>query len=138
LSETAISRHKVKPGDTWTRIAAKYHVSVSDLERANKASAKKMLKTGTWIRIPVKGDASSVEPAGKRAKSRAVSSQAKVKTKSANLKAAAAKKATAKAKAKKSNVIVKQAKTKVKSDPQAVSLKHPLEPKSDRKQIASK
>jgi membrane-bound lytic murein transglycosylase D len=46
------SRHKIRPGDTFTKIASRYHVSISDLEKANNFSAKKILIPGTWIHIP--------------------------------------------------------------------------------------
>jgi membrane-bound lytic murein transglycosylase D len=46
------SRHKIRPGDTLTKIASRYHVSISDLEKANNLSAKKRLVPGTWIHIP--------------------------------------------------------------------------------------
>jgi len=45
-------RHKVQSGETLTRIAARYQVSVSDLEKANNLSSGKKLAAGMWIRVP--------------------------------------------------------------------------------------
>lgn len=44
-------RYKVRSGDTLSGIAARYHVSASMLEKANKLSPKKLV-AGTWIQIP--------------------------------------------------------------------------------------
>jgi len=45
-------RHKVRNGDTLARIAARYHVSVEELERVNQISSKKKLLAGTWLQVP--------------------------------------------------------------------------------------
>jgi len=45
-------RHKLRIGDTLARIAARYHVSVEELERANQISSKKKLVVGTWLQVP--------------------------------------------------------------------------------------
>lgn len=52
----ASTEHTVKKGENLSRIAKKYHVSVKDLERENKLSARKM-KPGTKITIPDTKDA---------------------------------------------------------------------------------
>jgi membrane-bound lytic murein transglycosylase D len=44
-------RHKVKPGETLTQVAARYKVSVWALQAAN---GSKPLRAGTWLDIPVK------------------------------------------------------------------------------------
>jgi membrane-bound lytic murein transglycosylase D len=50
------NRHKVRAGETIAGIAARYHVSVVELEKANKLSSKKKLIAGTWLQIPSKAN----------------------------------------------------------------------------------
>jgi murein DD-endopeptidase MepM/ murein hydrolase activator NlpD len=45
-------RHKIRQGETLTKIASRYHVSVAALEKANKLSPKAKLVPGTWIQVP--------------------------------------------------------------------------------------
>jgi membrane-bound lytic murein transglycosylase D len=70
LPDEFIRRHKVRQGDTLTRIAARYHVSVAAIERANNISSKKKLTAGSWIQVPshptVASKASSSKPASTR------------------------------------------------------------------------
>jgi LysM repeat protein len=66
------SQHKVQPGETLTKIAARYKVSVSDLEKTNNLSSGKILVAGTWIRVPPQ-----LSISGKPAESRRVGAQAK-------------------------------------------------------------
>jgi membrane-bound lytic murein transglycosylase D len=95
------SRYKVRSGDTLSSIAAKYRVSVSELERANNISAKRKLAVGKWIQVPsrqtgkasvstarsAKGTASKAK-SGKTAPSKPSSTKAKdrPKDKTASLK----------------------------------------------------
>lgn len=52
LPEELNRRYKVRSGDTLTRIAAKYNVSVAELARENNFSTNNKLTPGTWIRVP--------------------------------------------------------------------------------------
>jgi membrane-bound lytic murein transglycosylase D len=47
-------RHQVRSGETLSEIAARYKISVLELEKANGLSSGKKLKTGTLLRIPSK------------------------------------------------------------------------------------
>jgi membrane-bound lytic murein transglycosylase D len=86
-----VTRYKVKPGQTLTSIAALYHVSVSELEKANSISSKKKIVAGTWINVPARKittDSILGKPttsAGKAVKSKSrssnISSEAKKATK---------------------------------------------------------
>jgi membrane-bound lytic murein transglycosylase D len=58
------SRHKVRAGETLAGIAARYHISVAELEKANKLSPKKKLIVGTWLQVPSGGSAAKT-PAAK-------------------------------------------------------------------------
>ena len=80
-------RHKVRRGETLTRIADRYKISVAKLQQANNFSAKTKLIAGSWIRLP---SCSSVS-------SQAVSSK-KVVSKKKALKTASHKSKTKKAK----------------------------------------
>lgn len=83
------SRHKVRPGETLTKIASHYQVSVSALEKANNLSSKKKLIAGTWIQVPShalipKSVVASNQTAAKNGKSKMSASTAGVtKSKSA-------------------------------------------------------
>ncbi len=131
VRESASVRYKVKSGDSLNRIAAKYHVTVSELERVNKLSSKKNLKAGTWIQIPSHNvQSASSEP--KRAQS---AKSAKGKAKSARSIAASEKIIGKKAR---KSVAVKHATTKVRPNAQVVSLKRQLDSRLSKKQVASK
>lgn len=52
-------RYKIQPGDTFTKIAARYHVTVAELERANRGISPKSLRIGKWIQIPGSRSASA-------------------------------------------------------------------------------
>ncbi len=45
-------RYKVRRGDTLSKIAARYRVSVADLARANNMSVNKKLRIGMWLDVP--------------------------------------------------------------------------------------
>ncbi len=47
--------HLVQPGDTLWNIAQRYQANVEQIKRANKISNSRNLKSGTKIKIPVKG-----------------------------------------------------------------------------------
>lgn len=68
------SRHKVRLGETLTRIAARYRVSVAELQKANNLSSKKKLVAGTWIQVPSRQAVSKGASASKRAVSLSKSS----------------------------------------------------------------
>jgi membrane-bound lytic murein transglycosylase D len=59
------NRYKVRAGETIAVIAARHHVSMVELEKANNLSSKKKLVAGTWLQIPSKaniaGKASAVK-----------------------------------------------------------------------------
>jgi membrane-bound lytic murein transglycosylase D len=54
-------RHKVKSGENLTKIAAKYNVSIKDLEKVNSMSSKNKLKTGAVIKVPVQAKATGIK-----------------------------------------------------------------------------
>lgn len=58
-------RYKVKPGDTLTSIAARYGVSVEELQTANGLSSPKSLRAESLLRVPAAGPAtrSTAQPA---------------------------------------------------------------------------
>ncbi len=120
-------RHKVRRGDTLARIAARYHVSVAELARANNISAKKKLTAGTWLQVPS-------QSTSKRAYSPAGSSKAAAgKSKPAKNKTSLAKNRSAK------TTGVAEVRTKARRpDTKSVSLKNQLAVKSAVKQIASR
>jgi membrane-bound lytic murein transglycosylase D len=45
-------RHKVQPGETLSAIAARYRVSVEDLQAANNLKSPQMLRADTWLVVP--------------------------------------------------------------------------------------
>jgi membrane-bound lytic murein transglycosylase D len=49
--------YKVQPGDTLTAIAARYKVSVENLQAANNLSSPKSLRAGSTLVVPTKGAA---------------------------------------------------------------------------------
>jgi membrane-bound lytic murein transglycosylase D len=50
--EASARRHKVRPNETLSRIAARYKVSVAALQRANRLKSSKSLRAGAWLTIP--------------------------------------------------------------------------------------
>jgi membrane-bound lytic murein transglycosylase D len=62
------SRHKVRAGETLDGIAARYHVSVVELKKANKVSlnSNKKLMAGTWLKIPASANNAGSLPAVKK------------------------------------------------------------------------
>jgi membrane-bound lytic murein transglycosylase D len=107
------ARHKVLAGETLGRIASRYHVSIAELEKANKISSNRKLIAGTWLQIPSRANntgkasaasktpdsASSVKSsAGKSAinKAKTVSSSQKSSAKTVSPKNKAGKKAAIK------------------------------------------
>jgi membrane-bound lytic murein transglycosylase D len=139
VHEAKNAKYKVKAGDTLSRIAAKHHVSVSELERANSISSKKKLKAGTFIQIPARGISGSTESVAKNSKGHLLSAKAtQGKSKPAKAKVSSEKKASGKVNGRKRDNAVKQAKAKVWPKAQSASLKHTLDSQSSRKQLASK
>jgi membrane-bound lytic murein transglycosylase D len=69
-------RHKVRPGETLSGIAARYRVSVAELGRANNFSSKKKLVAGTWLQVPSQSVVPSKASASRRAGSAKSSSLA--------------------------------------------------------------
>jgi len=49
-------KHRVRAGETVGSIAKRYHISRKDILAVNKVSAKRPLKVGQRIRIPVERD----------------------------------------------------------------------------------
>jgi membrane-bound lytic murein transglycosylase D len=110
------SRYKVRRGDTLSSIAARYRVSVSELERANNISARKTLSVGKWIQVPTRA-------AGKSSVSRANAA------KGTTIKAKSGKTASSK---------TISAKSKSRSKAQSTSEKSKSKPKSASTQIAAR
>jgi membrane-bound lytic murein transglycosylase D len=73
------SRHKVRAGETIARIAAQHHVSVVELEKANKVSSKKKLVAGTWLQIPSKANNTGKASAVKKTQNPASSAKSVVR-----------------------------------------------------------
>jgi membrane-bound lytic murein transglycosylase D len=48
-------RHRVQPGETLSGIAARYGVSVDDIQTANSLSSPKLLQAGAWLIVPSNG-----------------------------------------------------------------------------------
>ncbi len=48
------SRHKVRQGETLSGIAARHHVSVAALAKANSLASKNRLRAGTWLQVPTR------------------------------------------------------------------------------------
>ena len=83
-------RHKVRRGETLTRIADRYKVSVAKLQQANNFSAKTKLIAGSWIRLPSCSGVSSQAVSSKKS----VSPKKSLKTASHKSKAKKAKTAS--------------------------------------------
>jgi membrane-bound lytic murein transglycosylase D len=80
-------RHKVRQGETLTRIADRYKITVAKLQQANNFSAKTKLIAGSWIRLPSCSGVSSKAVSSKKA----VSAKKSLKTASHKSKAKKAK-----------------------------------------------
>jgi len=80
------SRHKVKPGESLTKIAAQYHVSIAEIEKANHLSSKKILITGTWIKVPSRGNTQAKEVKSEVQKEKTVKAKTSGKSGRANVK----------------------------------------------------
>ncbi len=83
-------RHKVRQGETLTRIADRYKISVAKLQQANNFSAKTKLIAGSWIRLPSCSGVSSQAESSKKV----VSTKKSLKTASNKSKAKKAKTAS--------------------------------------------
>jgi len=62
-------RHRVRPGESLSKIAARYRVSVADLVRANNLSIDKKLLVGMWLDIPSHGTSAKRTSPSRRAAS---------------------------------------------------------------------
>jgi LysM repeat protein len=47
--------HELQPGETLTKVAAEYNVSIADLEKANAIADPKKIRAGTVLTIPAGG-----------------------------------------------------------------------------------
>ncbi len=52
-------RYKIRQGDTLGGIAARYRITVTQLERANPRASATALKVGSWLQIPAGGTRST-------------------------------------------------------------------------------
>jgi membrane-bound lytic murein transglycosylase D len=68
-------RHKIQPGETLSEIAARYHVSVSALEKANDLSSRHQIKAGNWLQVPASAAAPKQATNSRSAASAAKSSK---------------------------------------------------------------
>ncbi len=59
--KTELAMYRIKPGDTWWKVAQKYGVSPKALQEANKSTGASRLQVGKSLRIP--GNAKEVGPA---------------------------------------------------------------------------
>jgi membrane-bound lytic murein transglycosylase D len=85
LPDEYSGRYKVKKGDTLSGIAARYHVTVAALQRANDISSRNRIRAGRWIQVPSRPAAASKSSRSKQTSSRAATSKpsaakSKVKT----------------------------------------------------------
>ncbi len=53
------TRYRVRPGDTFSSIASRNHITVAALQRANQGVSPKSLQPGKWIQIPGSGGTSA-------------------------------------------------------------------------------
>jgi membrane-bound lytic murein transglycosylase D len=118
-------RHKVRQGETLTRIAARYKTTVSKLRQANDLSTTSKLKAGAWIQLPSCSESASKAVSTKKAVSQ------KPKTKKARM----AKKKTSSSKGVNSASATKKS---GKSNSPAVSLKEESQRKPAPEKIAAK
>jgi membrane-bound lytic murein transglycosylase D len=59
-------RHKVKAGETLASIAGRYNTTVGSIRKYNRSLAKKGVKTGQNIMVPVSGAQAAKVAKGKR------------------------------------------------------------------------
>jgi len=64
--QTQYASYRIKPGDTWWKIAKKYNVPVADLQQVNNGGKSKALQVGQSLRIPGQGVAAESAPADVR------------------------------------------------------------------------
>lgn len=69
-------RHKVRSGETLTRIASRYQTTVAKLRKANGFSTNSILKAGAWIQLP----SCSEEPSKAASSKKAASAKKSAKT----------------------------------------------------------
>jgi membrane-bound lytic murein transglycosylase D len=62
-------RHKIQPGETLSEIAARYHISTSELEKANNLFSKHKIRAGNWLQVPTRTTSSKKSTALKPAAS---------------------------------------------------------------------
>ncbi len=74
-------RHKVRSGETLTRIAVRYNTTVAKLRSVNGLSANSIIKAGAWIRLPSCSEEFSSAASSKKSAS-AKKSAKKTRTKS--------------------------------------------------------
>jgi membrane-bound lytic murein transglycosylase D len=74
LPEEFEGRYKVRKGDTLSGIAARYHISVAALERANDLASRHKIRAGSFIQVPSRPVAASKGSSSKKTSSRAASS----------------------------------------------------------------
>jgi LysM repeat protein len=55
--------HELQPGETLSKIATRYGVSIADLEKANNITDPKKIRAGTVLTIPAGGSAPAAVPA---------------------------------------------------------------------------
>jgi membrane-bound lytic murein transglycosylase D len=123
-------RHKVKPGDSLTRIAARYHVTATELAKENSISLNKKLTPGTWIKVPSRPVIPNTTLASPRVPSAKLVAGKPTNEKS---KPAAAKSGkTARANA------ARVQNKKPRSEARSTSLKDTIDTKTSQKQITSK
>jgi membrane-bound lytic murein transglycosylase D len=51
-SKKFAGRHKVQPGETLIKIAARYKTTVAELEEENNLYSEDILYAGTWLQVP--------------------------------------------------------------------------------------
>jgi membrane-bound lytic murein transglycosylase D len=127
-------RHKVRPGETLTRIAHRYKIAVAKLQQANDFSAQTKIIAGSWIRLPSCSGVSAQAVSSKKA----VSAKKSLNTASHKSKAKKAKTANKKTSSSKE---VRSASAKTKSGPShslTVSRNEKLQRKANPEKIAAK
>jgi membrane-bound lytic murein transglycosylase D len=73
-------RHKVRAGETLTKIAGRYQTTVAKLMQVNDFSSKSKLKSGAWIRLPSCPESASASLASRKVSSAKKSTTAVSKT----------------------------------------------------------
>jgi membrane-bound lytic murein transglycosylase D len=72
--------HKVKSGQTLTKIAALYNVSVKDLEKANHLSSTNTIRTGAIVKVPGRMTVASNSEKSLKSKGKTVKSKSRSDT----------------------------------------------------------